>query len=190
VRFFASGDVQARTAGNRAVAVLLLGSAVRSCLIINPVLLRVGHSATTGNRARRSGLVERAGKRTVAEGLGSVAPPRGFSGSAHDRKSRAHSLISIDSPTCPKPRRLECGCRSLVRTALSFKFPDRQGKYREIRDFRPIQEPCRSENPAWHLGFFMEFPGDRNREFEAPIRESQFPDLLTNREFGLLFRAG
>ena len=67
---FASGEVQARTAGNRDVAVLLLGSAVRSCLIVNPVLLRVGHSAATGNRARRSGLVERAGKRTVAEGLG------------------------------------------------------------------------------------------------------------------------
>src|ERR1019366_8422426 len=75
VKGFASGEVQARTAGNRAVAVLLLGSAVRICLIVNPVLLRVGHSAATGNRAHRSGLVERAGKRTVAEGLGSVAAP-------------------------------------------------------------------------------------------------------------------
>ena len=39
-------------------------------------LFRVDHSrVAAGNRARRSGLIERAGTRTVTEGLGSVAAP-------------------------------------------------------------------------------------------------------------------
>src|SRR6202011_5522187 len=43
---------------------------------VNPVLFRVNHSrATTGSRAHRPSLVESAGKRTITEGLGSVAAP-------------------------------------------------------------------------------------------------------------------
>src|ERR1700682_5260894 len=58
---------------DHAVSSLLIGAAVRSCLIINPILFRVCHAATSGNLACWSGLVERTGKRTLAECLGSVA---------------------------------------------------------------------------------------------------------------------
>jgi hypothetical protein len=34
--------------------------------------------------------------------FGRVSPEQMLSGSAHDRKSRAHALNSIDSPQCPK----------------------------------------------------------------------------------------
>ena len=40
---------------------------------VNPILLGLSHSPTAGNLACRSGFVERAGTRTVAERLGSVA---------------------------------------------------------------------------------------------------------------------
>jgi hypothetical protein len=56
--------------------VLLLRLAVRSRLLVNPVLFRVDHfRAAAANCARRPGLVERARTRTVAEGFGSVAAP-------------------------------------------------------------------------------------------------------------------
>ncbi len=39
---------------NLGLAILLIGAAVRSCLIINPILFRVGHAATSGNFSCRS----------------------------------------------------------------------------------------------------------------------------------------
>jgi len=55
--------------------VLLVGSTVLGRFVVNPVFLGVGHFTATGYRARRSGLVKRARKRTVTEGLASVAAP-------------------------------------------------------------------------------------------------------------------
>src|SRR5205807_5130382 len=52
---------------------LFIGTAVRSCLIVNPVLFRVTHSMTAGNLACRSGLVDGTRTGSIAEGLGSVA---------------------------------------------------------------------------------------------------------------------
>ena len=66
---------EARTLAIARWAVLLLRSAVRGCFIINPVFLGVGHSTAARNRTRWSGLVKRARKRTIAEGLGSIAAP-------------------------------------------------------------------------------------------------------------------
>jgi hypothetical protein len=61
---------------NRAVTTLLVEAAVGSRFNVDPVLLGVIHSPTAGNLAWRSGFVERAGTRTVAKRLGSVAPAR------------------------------------------------------------------------------------------------------------------
>jgi hypothetical protein len=44
-------------------------------LLVNPVLLRVAHSAAAGYCARGPGAVKAAGKRTVTESLGSEAAP-------------------------------------------------------------------------------------------------------------------
>jgi hypothetical protein len=55
------------------VTKLLVEGAVGSRFKVNPVLFGVSHSATARNLACRSGFVERAGTRTVAERLGSVA---------------------------------------------------------------------------------------------------------------------
>jgi hypothetical protein len=132
VKGFASGEVQARTAGNRAVAVLLLGSAVRSCLIVNPVLLRVGHSAATGNRARRSGLVERAGKRTVAEGLGSVAAPSRIP-LINDHLYR-HPQIQMELCLRKTPSRVRFGprwvpCDEMHELSRTPTIPDRANQF-------------------------------------------------------------
>jgi hypothetical protein len=64
-----SGDLRFSVA----VTVLLLEAAVGSCLIVNPVLLRVSHSMTAGNLTCRPRFVERTRTRTVAKCLGSVA---------------------------------------------------------------------------------------------------------------------
>jgi len=47
-----------------------------------------------------------------------IAPPKAFSGSMRDRKSRAHARFSRDSPKRPKTEGLDGGRRSLGRTAL------------------------------------------------------------------------
>jgi hypothetical protein len=58
---------------NRDVTTLFVEATVGSRINVNPVLLGVSHSPAAGNHACRSGFVERAGTRTVAERLGSVA---------------------------------------------------------------------------------------------------------------------
>jgi len=55
------------------VTTLLVEAAVGSRFNVNPVLLGVGHAPTAGNLVCRSGFVERAGTRAVAECFGSVA---------------------------------------------------------------------------------------------------------------------
>jgi hypothetical protein len=68
-------EVSIRIVGrfNHAVSILLIGAAVRSCLIVNPILFRVGHATTSGNLSCRPRAVERTRTRTVTECLGSVA---------------------------------------------------------------------------------------------------------------------
>ncbi len=56
--------------------------------------------------------------------------PRAFSGSMHDRKSRAHARISSDSQRCPNPQRLRCGEGQIlnpgaaIKVSLSYATPD------------------------------------------------------------------
>jgi hypothetical protein len=74
-----------------------------------------------------------------------------------------------------------------MRTALRGKFPDHQGKYREFHRLRAVLAFHPVEKTARTLGFFLEFPGDRNREFRLPIREEKFPDPLPISEPNSLF---
>ena len=61
--------------GNRAVGCSTPPVRGARLLIINPVFLGVGHSTAARNRTCWSGLVKGVRKRTVAEGLGSIAAP-------------------------------------------------------------------------------------------------------------------
>jgi hypothetical protein len=45
------------------------------------------------------------------------------------------------------------------------KFPDKQGKNRDVAPFRGYFSDPGLEKPVWLLGFSEEFPRNRNREF-------------------------
>ncbi len=58
-----------------------------------------------------------------------------------------------------------------MRTALQAKFPDHQGKYRELSLFRASRGQLAAEKSLSFLGFLSEFPTQRIREFSNLIRE-------------------
>src|SRR5216683_387879 len=72
-------------------------------------------------------------------------------------------------------------------TGLHLKFPDHQGKYRELCDFWGFPGRRGHENPSSRLCFFTEFPGNRNREFQIGNREITFPDRRSIRESADVF---
>jgi hypothetical protein len=52
-----------------------------------------------------------------------------------------------------------------MRTALDVKFPDDQGKNRELHAFVVLLPPQQLRKPAFLLAFSRKFPTRRNREF-------------------------
>jgi hypothetical protein len=72
-----------------------------------------------------------------------------------DRKSRAHALISGDSPNSTEIERLMCGCRSPPRTNLWLKFPDQQGVCRDFVALRlfAVFPNLKKARKSWALTF-------------------------------------
>src|SRR5260370_30004117 len=58
-----------------------------------------------------------------------------------------------------------------MRTALRVKFPDQQGKYREICRSWPLIGCMTPRNRSTHRCFFSKFPKIRNRELLSKSRE-------------------
>ena len=62
----------------------------------------------------------------------------------------------------------------------AFKFPDHQGKCREISLIHSDFVAEAIEKPKYFMGFFSKFPSNRNREFLLQSRETD----RWNRETG------
>src|ERR1019366_7666810 len=63
------------------------------------------------------------------------------------------------------------GWCSLLRTSLCGKFPDLQGKYREVLRFRAKFGVCEVRNRSSRGCFFQKFPKIRNRELILKNRD-------------------
>ncbi len=83
----------------------------------------------------------------------------------------AHAAISRTSSEISLHRGLGCGWRSPMRTALGIKFPDHQGKYRELSRFRASRGQLAAEKAFASLGFLSKFPTQPNRELFWRNRE-------------------
>ena len=75
------------------------------------------------------------------------------------------------SPENLAHRRLLGGWSSLLRTILRRKFPVKQGNNREVCSFQSIFAALEPDNAAETLGFFIKFPGKKNRELFFMIKE-------------------
>jgi site-specific DNA recombinase len=72
--------------------------------------------------------------------------------------------------------------RELCELLSAIEFADHQGKYRESGDFRAQIHLFGRKKTAKLLRFFSEFPSNRNRELNHPIREPKVPAPFPNRE--------
>jgi hypothetical protein len=81
-----------------------------------------------------------------------------------------------------------------MRTALRFKFPDHQGKYRKFSRFQGPETDLAAEKGSRSLWFLSKFPTQQIREFQNVIRElfcgiREFPgDNSDNRAIFVYYR--